>query len=343
MNLFGKDLSREVALVAEIGVNHEGDVDVAMSLLRAAAQGGADAVKFQSYTPERFIDQTNAERFARVSRFALDETAHRRLAAEATALGVAFFSAAITEDWVPLIAELCPAIKIASGDLTFEPVIRTAARTGKPVIVSTGCGSADEVDRAVGWVHDEVGDALPERLVLMHCISAYPTPIEDANLLSIPYLAQRHGVSVGWSNHVLGAEACLAAVALGASVIEVHVTDRKTGRDFRDHELSFEPDELADLAGAIARVRASLGTPGKRAMPSEQPVREVIRKGLVAARDLSAGTVLEPGDLIFARPATEFASGEIDRVLGRTLQSPVALGSPITRAAVGMRDNGREA
>ncbi len=334
MNLFGKDLSRQVALIAEIGVNHEGDVDVAMSLLRAAAEGGADAVKFQSYTPERFIAQTNAERFARVSRFALDEAAHRRLAAEATALGVAFFSAAITEDWVPLIAELSPAIKIASGDLTFEPVIRAAARTGKPVIISTGCGNADEVDRAVGWVRDEVGDALPERLVLMHCISAYPTPIEDANLRSIPYLAQRHGVSVGWSNHVLGAEACLAAVALGASVIEVHVTDRKTGRDFRDHEMSFEPDELADLAGAIARVRASLGAPDKQLMPSEAAAREANRKGLVAARDLSAGTVLARDDLLFARPATEFAASEIDSLIGATVATAIKQGTPIARDAV---------
>ena len=334
MNLFGKDLSRQVVLIAEIGVNHEGDVDVAMSLLRAAAEGGADAVKFQSYTPERFIAQTNAERFARVSRFALDEAAHRRLAAEATALGVAFFSAAITEDWVPLIAELSPAIKIASGDLTFEPVIRAAARTGKPVIISTGCGNADEVDRAVGWVRDEVGDALPERLVLMHCISAYPTPIEDANLRSIPYLAQRHGVSVGWSNHVLGAEACLAAVALGASVIEVHVTDRKTGRDFRDHEMSFEPDELADLAGAIARVRASLGAPDKQLMPSEAAAREANRKGLVAARDLSAGTVLARDDLLFARPATEFAASEIDSLIGATVATAIKQGTPIARDAV---------
>ncbi|MBM3521124.1 MAG: hypothetical protein FJX63_10250, partial [Alphaproteobacteria bacterium] len=145
MKLFGRDLDTDIAVIAEVGVNHEGNVDVASSLLRAAAEAGADAVKFQSYTPERFISPSDAERFARVTRFGLDEHAHRHLAAEAAELGIAFLSAAISEDWVPLLAELSPAIKIASGDLTFEPVFRAAARTGKPVIISTGCGSAEEV------------------------------------------------------------------------------------------------------------------------------------------------------------------------------------------------------
>lgn len=325
MNLFGKDLDTDIAVIAEVGVNHEGDVEVASALVRAAAEAGAAAVKFQSYTPERFISPADAERFARVTRFGLDESAHRRLAAEAAELGIAFLSAAISEDWVPLLAELSPAIKIASGDLTFEPVIRAAARTGKPVIISTGCGTAEEVDRAVSWVREEIGaEALPQRLALMHCVSAYPTPIEQANLRAIPFLAERTGLTVGWSNHVIGGDACMAAVALGASLIEVHITDCKTGRAFRDHELSFEPAELAALTASLRCVRASLGTYGKSPAAAEAPVCAAIRKGAIAARPLAADTVLTADDLMFARPGTHFQAPDLPRLLGRRLVRDLA-------------------
>jgi N-acetylneuraminate synthase/N,N'-diacetyllegionaminate synthase len=339
VRLFGLNLDHDVAVVAEVGVNHEGDVDVAARLIEAAAEAGAAAVKFQSYTPERFITSADHERFARVKRFGLDEDAHRRLARVAADNGIAFFSSAITEDWVPLIAELGAAIKIASGDLTFEPVITAAARTGKPVILSTGAGSLDEIDRAVGWVKVAVGAApMAERLALLHCVSAYPTPIEEANLLSIACLKGRYGLVTGWSNHVVGPEACLTAVALGAAIVEVHVTDRKTGRTFRDHALSFEPRDLAELVQAIGRVRASLGTYDKRLTPSELPVRLAIRKGLVAARDLAAGTVLAAGDLMYARPASEFASDEIASLVGKRLLQPLNRGEVLPRAAVDLRE-----
>ena len=335
MKLFGKDLNNEVAVVAEVGVNHEGDVDVACRLVRAAADAGADAVKFQSYTPERFVGAVDAARMERVTRFGLDEAAHRRLAAEAERAGIAFFSAAISEDWVPLIAQLSDAVKIASGDLDFEVVIKAAAETGKTVVLSTGAGDIEEVDRAVGWVEDVVGSAsLVDRLVLMHCVSAYPAPIEECNLRVIPMMAARYGIHVGWSNHVLGPEACLAAVALGANVIEVHVTDNKQGRTFRDHELSFEPAELAALVTSIAFVRLSLGTETKQPSPSELVVRDAIRKGVVAARELKAGDVLAAADLMYARPATHFPSAQLGALAGRRLSRDLKLGECIEPGAL---------
>ncbi|MGH7002635.1 MAG: N-acetylneuraminate synthase family protein [Alphaproteobacteria bacterium] len=335
MHLFGKDLTRDVAIVAEVGVNHEGDVDVAARLVQAAARAGADAVKFQSYTPERFIAASDRERFERVSRFALDEAAHRRLARVASDAGIAFFSAAITEDWVPLLAEIGCAIKVASGDLVFEPVIRAAARSGRPVVLSTGAGTMAEVEQAVRWVGEEVpGGDIAERLALLHCVSAYPAPIEEVNLLSIPFMADRFRVTVGWSNHVIGPDACLAAVALGARIIEVHVTDRKEGRTFRDHALSFEPLELADLVARVRRLRAGLGLPTKEPAPSEAPLRAAIRKGVVAARDLGAGTILTADDLMFARPAAEFAAGEVALILGKTLARPLAKGAAVPRDSI---------
>jgi len=332
LKLFGRDLDAEVAVVAEIGVNHEGDPKAASKLLRLAAAAGADAVKFQSYTPERFTSASDPERLERVTRFALDENTHRSLARDARDAGISFFSTAVTEDWVPLIAELGEAIKIASGDLTFETVIRAAARAGKPVIVSTGLGTVEEVDRAVGWLREEFGEAeLPDCAVLMHCVSSYPTPVEQANVNSVPYLRGRYGLPTGYSNHVVGVEACLAAVALGASVVEVHFTDKKTGRTFRDHELSFEPDDLSGLVTSIRSIRASLGTLDKKRQECETEGLLAYRKGVVAARDLQAGVPLQREDLMFARPATEFAAAEIDSLVGNRLVSQVALGELIRR------------
>ena len=335
MRLFGKDLEREVAVVAEVGVNHEGDPKVAEALVRAAAEAGAHAVKLQTYTPERFASASDPGRLARVARFRLDEGAHRRLAEVAASCGVALFSTAVTEDVVDFLADLGPAVKVASGDVDFEVLVRAAARCGKPVILSTGNASIEEIDRAVEWCAAEVGrDRLNERLALLHCVSAYPAPVEQANVRTVPFLKARYGLPTGYSNHVLEREAVLAAVALGAQIIEVHFTDRKTGREFRDHALSFEPAELAALVRSIGLVRASLGEDGKHIQPAEEPLRQVIRKGVVAARDLSAGSVLQESDLMFARPATEFSASERPSLVGRKLLKDLKRGELVPRSAV---------
>lgn len=335
MNLFGKNLARDVVVIAEIGVNHEGSVEAASKLLRLAAEAGADAVKFQSYTPERFVSASDPARLARVTRFGLDQAAHRRLAAEARALGTTFISTAVSEDWVPLIAELGPAVKIASGDLTFEPVIRAAARTGKTVILSTGLGTVEEIDAAVGWVRAEVGaDSLVDRLLLMHCVAAYPVPLAEASLRSIPFLMDRYRVCVGYSNHVIGPEACHAAIGLGACAIEVHFTDCKTGREFRDHQLSFEPHELKRLVETATDLRCGLGDGGRTRQPCEEGNVAAMRKGVVAAYDLAPGTILARDDLMYARPATGFAARELEGLLGKRLDVALKRGEVLPRAAI---------
>lgn len=333
MNLFGKDLSKDIVFVAEIGVNHEGNLEKALALLRAATAAGVDVVKFQSFTPHLYVTPAEAERFQRVSRFQLDRDAHDQLVAEASKLGVHFLSSAISEDWVPYIAANSEAIKIASGDLNFEPVIRAAAATGRPLILSVGLGTLDEIDRAVSWIRDEVGaEALAERLILLHCITAYPTPIEQANVANIRFLRERYGLTVGYSNHVIGPEACYAAAALGASLFEVHFTDCKVGRTFRDHALSFEANDLADLIAKVKLIRSSLGTPGATRQPAEAGNLASMRKGITAARDLPAGTVLARGDLAFARPQTGFSCVDLDLVVGRKLGAAVAAGHPLLPA-----------
>ncbi len=335
MKIFGKDPAQDLIVIAEIGVNHEGGIEYAKELIRLAATTGADAVKFQSYTPERYACKENMERFERVSRFSLSQEDHLGLIDAAKSAGIEFFSTPLSEDWVGFLNEHLNAFKIASGDITFEPVIRAVAATGKPFIISTGAANIEEIDRAVDWVKDEIGaDKAKENFALMHCICSYPAPIEQANVLSVPFLAERYGLHVGYSNHVIEPEACLAAVALGANIIEVHFTDKKTGRDFHDHALSFEPQELTQLIKSANLIKKSLGSLGKFVQPCEQDLVPLVRKGVVAANDLRAGQVLSEDDLIYARPSTEFSSAELKDLIGKTLNQDIAAGHLIKRESV---------
>jgi len=338
LKLFGRDLTHEVAVIAEVGVNHEGSIEAAERLITMAHAAGADAVKLQTYTPERFASMADPVRFERVRRFCLDRAAHYRLSEHAKRIGATLFSSAITEDIIPLLSELFPVIKIASGDINFEVLVRAAVATGKPVILSTGNATVDEIDRTLEWCRNELGATpLRERVVLLHCVSAYPVPIEEANLLSIPYLRERYGLTTGYSNHVIGPEAVIGAVALGASILEIHITDRREGREFRDHSLSVEPEELSSLIKSVRKVRAALGVPGKPLQSSELQIRTAMRKGIIAARDLALGTVLVADDLMYARPSSEFAAAEMPDLLGQMLKVAVRRGELIPRSGIEIR------
>lgn len=333
MKLFGKDLRSQTVYIAEIGVNHEGDIDKALELIDLAAGAGADAVKFQSYTPDRYILTKDRERFDRVTRFGLSEAHHRALAERAMQRSVSFFSSALSEDWVQLIAELSEAIKIASGDLNFEPTVRAAAGTGRKLIISTGAGTMEDVDTCIQWVAEETGqENLAERLVLLHCISAYPTPIEDTNLASIPFMRARYGMEVGFSNHIVGIDACLGAIALGATVIEAHFTDKKEGRTFHDHTLSCNPSDFSELVERGDRIRAAIGRYGKAIAPSEAPNRSAIRKGIIAARDIKSGHAITLDDVKFARPEGEVPSSRLSAVVGKTVGRALRAGEPLPRS-----------
>ena len=328
MELFGKNLDQEVVYIAEIGVNHEGDFEYAKRLLKLAAEAGADAVKFQSYTPERYASASNPERLERVGRFALSGEQHKELISLAKDLNVHFFSTPLSEDWVDILNSDCGAFKIASGDITFEPVIRKAAATGKPVIISTGGATIEEIDQAVNWFKDEVGNT--SNLILMQCICAYPAPIEEANVNGVAFLQERYNLPVGYSNHIIEPEACYAAIAIGAPIVEVHFTDNKHDRDFHDHALSFEPQELKTLIETGNRIKASLGEVNKTLRSCElEPA--LVRKGVVAARDLESGHSLSAEDLMFARPATEIPSDQLDQLIGQTINNNYKKGEQILK------------
>lgn len=325
----------QITLVAEIGVNHEGNIETAKKLLKLAASTGVDYVKFQSYTPERYASANDSARLQRVTKFALSEENFVELANIAKDLKVGFLSTPLTEDWVDSLDKICPAFKIASGDITFKEVIQKVARTKKDFMMSTGGATIEEIDCAVSWVKDEIGTELTKKnLIVMHCVSAYPTPIEEANVLAIPFLKERYGVAIGYSNHVIGMNACLAAIGAGAEVIEIHFTDQKHDREFRDHSLSFDYNDMTAFVKIARDMYKSLGQFTKQVQPCELSGIPAMRKGLVAARDLKAGVKLSVDDLAFARPATQFLATDLQNVLGKLLRVDVAKGFLIPKDAV---------
>lgn len=322
-------------VIAEIGCNHEGSFEKAVELTHLAADAGADIVKYQSYTPQRFISADNDERLKKVTQFALNKENFLALHKIALDRNILFMSTPVTEDWVEFLNPLCCAFKIASGDITFQPVIKKAAKTGKPIIMSTGAATIDEIDQAVIWIQKEIGSAkLQDRLTLMHCVSAYPTPIEEANILAIPFLRERYGVNVGYSNHVMGMSACLSAVALGATLIEVHFTDQKEDRAFRDHALSFNSNDLKSFINFSNEIRLSLGKYEKQVQPCENQNISLIRKGIVAAKDIKTGEILTEENLMYARPATEFISEDIIKLLGKQINRDIQQGYLIPKDVI---------
>lgn len=320
-------------VIAEIGVNHNGDVALAEKTIAAAARSGADAVKFQVFHTDAFMSdpsQTYTYRnngqdvvenmYDMFKRLELSPDDYRRLQRFSNEQGVDFFASACDEEACDMLAGMgVPAIKIASGDFTHLPLIRRAAGTGLPLIVSTGMADQAEIDEVV-----EILAALaPSRFLLMHCVSIYPAPDEEINLGRIVALQDRYRVPVGYSDHSLGPEACLGAVALGAVMLEKHFTfDRSLPGP--DHSFSANPVDLAALATAARRAAVQRGAGGLDPSPGERRTRLEFRLSVVAARDLPAGTRLTEAMLGLKRPGDGLHPRHIDDLVGKTLRRNVS-------------------
>jgi len=325
------DLSRDVMIIAEIGNNHEGDVVLAEEMVVQAARAGAHAVKFQSIIPEHLIAPELTARLAQLRRYQLSPESHARLARVAADHGAMFLSSPFSLDAVGMLDTLVPAFKVASGDNDHVALLERIAATGKPVILSTGMTGMDGVAYSLGtltraWA--SAGIANPG-LVLLHCVSSYPTPASQANLMALRALAG-FGHVVGYSDHTLGIEAAVLSVALGARVIEKHFTLSKTQSEFRDHQLSAEPHELKALVERVAEANILLGDGVKRIMPAEEATAQAARRSICAARDLPVGAVLGPDDLAWLRPAGGLAPGSEAHLLGRRLVRAVAAGQRLS-------------
>lgn len=328
--------------IAEAGVNHNGNLDMALKLVDVAAEAGACAVKFQTFKTENLITRWapkaqyhiettggDAEQtwFQLLKTQELTADMHRGLIKRCEERGILFLSTPYDEDSADLLAELrVPLIKIASTDANNIPFLEYLAGKGLPLILSTAMCDLAEVKASV----DAIRTAGCDQLLVMQCTGSYPAPAAQANLRAMATIARECAVAVGYSDHVPGNAVALAAVALGACAYEKHYSLSRH-LPGPDHRASLEPDELAELIRQVREVESALGDGDKRVMPCETENRDRLRKSVLAAGDLPAGHVLTRADLVFKRAGGQGVSPDRYRlVLGKVLTRPLSPEEPIT-------------
>ncbi len=322
-----------VFIIAEAGVNHNGSLDLALRLVDAAKASGADAVKFQTFQADKLATRsahkapyqerttsTAESQFEMLQRLELDAAAHQSLIDHCHQIGIQFLSSPFDKQSADLLATMeVPMYKVPSGELTNLPFLQHLARKGRPLIVSTGMSTLGEVEEAVQVLQAAGGS----HLTLLHCVTEYPAPYAEVNLRAMQTLKSAFGLPVGYSDHTTGIEIAIAAVALGAEVIEKHFTlDRSLPGP--DHAASLEPIELQRMVTAIRHVEAALGNGIKAPAQCELPNISVARKSVVAAGSFPAGHQLEAGDLDIKRPGNGLAPKVLPTLIGRTLRVAVA-------------------
>lgn len=313
-------------VIAEAGVNHNGDVAIARQLIDAAADAGADAVKFQSFITEDLI-VPNAQKadyqvsntgpsgsqFEMLKALELDEAQHAELKAHCESAGILYLCTPYENESADRLERIgSAAFKIASADATNLPFLHYLGGKGLPVILSTGMCDLEEVRVAMEVLHPH----LDGRIVLLHCTSEYPAPLDETNLAAMDTLRETFDVPVGFSDHTEGIGAAPWAVARGCAVLEKHLTlDRSMSGP--DHRASLEPKELAALIREVRSVESAIGDGIKRPTPSEMRNRPLMQRSLVTRRDIAAGEVIQAGDLCCKRPGTGLAPGRFHEVTGR--------------------------
>ncbi len=336
------ETSQAVFLVAEIGNNHEGKVERARELVVRARDCGADAVKFQTFRTELFQSKLDSARFARLKSFELSFAQFEDLAVLAKKSGLLFMSTPLDLESARFLTPLVDVFKIASGDNDFIGLLELVADAGKPTIVSTGASDLGQVERAVAVVKqrwaarrapeqppasDPTAGAGDGQLGILHCVTSYPAPPEQINLAAIETLRRVFPrETIGYSDHTMGLDAALAAVALGARIVEKHFTLDHHQSDFRDHQLSADPSELTELARRLPQVAALRGQPEKVIQPCERPLIPFVRRSAFAARDLSAGVAVRAEDIVWLRPGEGIGPADQHRLVGRKLRRALAAG-----------------
>ncbi len=318
-----------IQIIAEAGVNHNGDVALAVKMADAAKAAGADIVKYQTFRPEalvsRYAEKADYQKAATgggesqldmLKKLALRPEEYRRLKDHCGQIGITFLSTPFDLESVALLDGIgMPFWKIPSGEVTNLPYLLAVARTKKPVVLSTGMCGPEEIQAAL----DVLRSGGAPRITLLHCNTEYPTPYEDVNLRAMTAMRERFGVDVGYSDHTPGIEVPIAAAALGAAVIEKHFTlDR--GMEGPDHKASLEPEELAAMVTAVRHIEAALGSGEKAMSPSEAKNREIARKSIVARRAIKRGERFTEENITAKRPGGGVSPMRWFEVLGAEAQ-----------------------
>jgi N,N'-diacetyllegionaminate synthase len=320
-------MKQHTLIIAEAGVNHNGDMQLAKSLIDAAASAGADLVKFQTFNASRQVTRSamkadyqtqttdsSESQHAMLQRLELTEAMHHELIEHCASRQIGFFSTGFDIECVDLLVRLgLEQFKIPSGEITNLPYLRHIGQLGKKIIISTGMATLGEIEAAIEAL--EHAGTPRSMLTVLHCTTEYPTPMVEVNLRAMQSLRAAFGVDVGYSDHTQGIEVAIAAVALGASVIEKHFTLDRT-LSGPDHQASLEPAELSAMVAAIRNIEAALGDGVKRLTPSEARNKPVARKSLVASQAIKAGEVFTAENLTTKRPGTGISPMRWDEFLG---------------------------
>lgn len=324
-------LTNHCFIIAEAGVNHNGSIDTAKRLIDIAVDAGSDAVKFQTFKAVKVVTDTASKAKYQIENTGTDESQYemlkqlelstdtfRELAAYCMSKNIIFMSTPFDEESADMLDNFGMSIfKIPSGEITNKPLIQHIARKKKPIILSTGMSYLGEVEKAINWIN-EIRDKLDKKpeLTLLHCVSNYPAEVEDSNLLAIKTMERAFGLPVGYSDHTLGIEISIAAVALDAKVIEKHFTI-DGNMEGPDHKASLEPDELKTMVNAIRNVEKAMGNGIKRPTRNEEDTRNIARRSLVAARRIKAGETVTLNDISIKRPGTGIAPELIEQIINK--------------------------
>ncbi len=330
---------RSTIIIAEAGVNHNGDLSMALDLIDIAAEAGADFVKFQTFKAENLVNQeaemaeyqirnTNAiseTQFSMLKKLEIKEEWYPILIKKCNDCGIKFLTTAFDIETLDFISSFnFPFYKIPSGEITNKPYLAHIGNLGKDVIVSTGMANLNEISDAISILIESGLEK--KQITILHCNTEYPTPMEDVNLLAMCNMQKEFDISVGYSDHTLGIEVSIAAVALGASVIEKHFTINRN-LPGPDHKASIEPDELKLLVKSIRNIEKAISGNGiKEPSKSEQKNISVARKSLHLSKALSAGQVIQFSDLIVLRPGDGISPMLIDQIVGREVISDLSKG-----------------
>ena len=330
MRIGNIDTDKHVLVVAEIGNNHEGDYALAERLIGLAAEAGADAVKFQTIVPERLVSTIQKDKLSQYKKFQLSYAEYKKLSHVAEREGILFLSTPFDIESVRFLNALVPAFKIASGDNNFWTLIDVIARTGKPIILSSGLTDLEGIKEAREFIRKVWRKCgIVQEMAILHCVAAYPTLPEEANLLAIRQLQEKLDVIVGYSDHTLGIEAAVLSVALGARIIEKHFTLDKNYSDFHDHQISADPQEMALLVKRVREAIELLGDGEKRLQDCEKAAESLTRRSIVASHDLPLGTILQWEDLTWLRPGGGLAPGREVELVGKRLIRSIQSGEQI--------------
>jgi sialic acid synthase SpsE len=325
---------RRVYVIAEAGLNHGGSKERALALVRAAKWAGADAVKFQTFRADRLAstrpavlthkkDQPNLQELFKKLELPFD--AFRSMFKEANRLNIDFLSTPFDEESADFLDELgVSAFKIASGDITHRPLIEHVGRKQKPVLLSTGMSTEEEIEKAIDWMHTQSND----QMILLHCVSSYPASDEELNLKSVEYLQARFGVPVGFSDHSVGSLGATVAVAIGAQVIERHFMIETRG-DIPDLAVSMDAKQLKGHIEELRKIGTILGARGKSASTAESLNLTASRRSLYANRSIAPGEKIDAGMLYALRPAIGISPEHFSDVIGKHATTAIEAGAPV--------------